>query len=346
MTSIHETFSQRMLRLSAWALCCATLPLIFVGGLVTTTDAGMAVPDWPNTYGYNMFLYPLDWWWAGGWDLFVEHGHRLLGAAVGILAIAVVMLAWKIDDRRWFRWLTVGVLVAICSQGLLGGMRVRLDARMFAMLHGCTAPLVFALTLIQADGARKRTQEGRDGSYAMSRIAANLGVILFAAVFVQLILGAQLRHAPRYGGDWLSFREFRFLTIFHVLGALVVTLLIAAFSFVVLRRKSHASRLRGPAVVLSFCVLGQVLLGIGSWIVRYGWPWGDENLPELLRGVLPEHVVTARGFTQTLIPTAHVAFGAIILAVSALVVARTAFVVRSATLPIANPSLSNARAVV
>ena len=59
-------------------LCCATFPLIWVGGLVTTYDAGMAVPDWPTTYGYNMFSYPLETWLYGPWDLFIEHGHRLL----------------------------------------------------------------------------------------------------------------------------------------------------------------------------------------------------------------------------------------------------------------------------
>ena len=69
---------------------CATFPLIWVGGLVTTYDAGMAVPDWPNTYGYNLFLYPWQTWLSGPWDLFIEHGHRLLGALVGM-----------IDDRAW-----------------------------------------------------------------------------------------------------------------------------------------------------------------------------------------------------------------------------------------------------
>ena len=85
------TDQRRQSRRSPWphrwavVLACATFPLVWVGGLVTTTDAGMAVPDWPNTYGYNLFLYPWQTWLAGPWDLFVEHGHRLLGAAVGLL---------------------------------------------------------------------------------------------------------------------------------------------------------------------------------------------------------------------------------------------------------------------
>jgi cytochrome c oxidase assembly protein subunit 15 len=43
----------------------ATLALIGMGGLVTSHGAGMAVPDWPTTYGYNMFLFPIDQWVGG-----------------------------------------------------------------------------------------------------------------------------------------------------------------------------------------------------------------------------------------------------------------------------------------
>ena len=79
----------------AVALACATFPLVWVGGLVTTTDAGMAVPDWPNTYGYNLFLYPWQTWLAGPWDIFVEHGHRLLGATVGMMTIGLLAVLWR-----------------------------------------------------------------------------------------------------------------------------------------------------------------------------------------------------------------------------------------------------------
>ena len=80
-------------------LACATFPLVWVGGLVTTTDAGMAVPDWPSTFGYNMFLYPWQSWLAGPWDLFVEHGHRLLASSVGMLTIGLVIVMWRTDER-------------------------------------------------------------------------------------------------------------------------------------------------------------------------------------------------------------------------------------------------------
>ena len=104
-------------------LACTTFPLIWVGGLVTTYDAGMAVPDWPGTYGYNLFLYPWQTWLAGPWDLLIEHGHRLLGALAGLLTIAVVGAAYRWDQRRWLRYLAVIALAAIIAQGCLGGAR-------------------------------------------------------------------------------------------------------------------------------------------------------------------------------------------------------------------------------
>src|SRR6267154_1770274 len=87
----------------ALLLCCATFPLVWVGGMVTTYKAGMAVPDWPTTYGYNLFLYPWQTWILGPWDLFIEHGHRLFGALVGMLTIALCVSLWMTKQPKWLR---------------------------------------------------------------------------------------------------------------------------------------------------------------------------------------------------------------------------------------------------
>ncbi|MEM1304636.1 MAG: COX15/CtaA family protein, partial [Planctomycetota bacterium] len=79
----------RWTRRLAVLLCGMTFPLICIGGLITTTAAGMSVPDWPGTYGYNMFRYPWQTWLFGPWDLFIEHGHRLLAATVGLVTIGL-----------------------------------------------------------------------------------------------------------------------------------------------------------------------------------------------------------------------------------------------------------------
>src|SRR3954465_3620902 len=107
----------RVALIGAWSV----FPLIFLGGLVTSKDAGLSVPDWPNSYGYNMFLFPPRLW-AG--NIFYEHTHRLYASFVGLLTIALAICAWATEHRRWVRWLGVSCLSMVIIQGVLGGLRV------------------------------------------------------------------------------------------------------------------------------------------------------------------------------------------------------------------------------
>ncbi len=147
-TSDHDFPRARWLHRFSVLAVCLVWPLIWIGGLVTTYDAGMAVPDWPNTYGYNLFLYPYKTWLFGPFDLLIEHGHRLLGAVVGMVAIGIVVLAWIGESRNWVVALAVGLLIAVITQGGLGGMRVVLGDRTLAMVHGCFAPAFFAMCVV------------------------------------------------------------------------------------------------------------------------------------------------------------------------------------------------------
>src|SRR3954464_5062049 len=113
MENINATHVPRIIRILAIVMCCATFPLVWVGGLVTTYQAGMAVPDWPNTYGYNLFLYPLSTWISGPWNLFVEHGHRLFASLIGLLTIAFCVTVWRTGQPRWLRVLGATALAAI-----------------------------------------------------------------------------------------------------------------------------------------------------------------------------------------------------------------------------------------
>ena len=97
----------------AVTVTCATFPLIWVGGLVTTTDAGMAVPDWPSTFGYNLLLYPWQTWISGPWDVFIEHGHRLLGIVVGILTLTLSAVTLRSAVPRWLKASVILALVGV-----------------------------------------------------------------------------------------------------------------------------------------------------------------------------------------------------------------------------------------
>src|SRR5438552_8687720 len=114
--SMIEQSNNRALHTVALLTAAATFPLIFIGGLVTSHQAGMSVPDWPNSWGYNMFLFPPRLWIGG---IFYEHTHRLMGTVVGMLAMALTFVAWKTDSRRGIQWLCTAVLGAVIFQGIL-----------------------------------------------------------------------------------------------------------------------------------------------------------------------------------------------------------------------------------
>src|SRR5574341_1816746 len=97
----------------------ATFLLILAGGLVTGTGAGLAVPDWPTTFGYNMFLYP---WSRMVGGILYEHSHRLIGSIVGLLTVALTLAIWAVEPRRWLRRLAGAALGAVILQGVLGGL--------------------------------------------------------------------------------------------------------------------------------------------------------------------------------------------------------------------------------
>lgn len=190
----------------------ATFPLIFMGGLVTSKQAGMSVPDWPNSYGYNLFLFPPRLWIG---NIFYEHTHRLMGTVVGLLSILLTIVAWKIEPRKWVRWLATAVLGAVIFQGLLGGLRVVLVKLDLAIVHACFAQAFFCLTAFAAlvtskwwaenalegkgpakpNASRQQIRLGRSRALPKAdrafSAACGLAVIL---IYAQLIVGAVMRH--------------------------------------------------------------------------------------------------------------------------------------------------------
>ena len=198
----------------------ATFPLICMGGLVTSHGAGMSVPDWPNTYGYNMFLFPPRLWVGG---VLYEHTHRLMGTVVGILSIALTGWAWRAElvnligrllslltggrRGRWrlesrharpVQWLCVAVLAAVVVQGVLGGLRVVLVELDLAVVHACFAQAFFCIAALTSVVTSRWWMEAPDPSPddASRRAGRLLGACLFATglIYAQLIAGALMRH--------------------------------------------------------------------------------------------------------------------------------------------------------
>jgi heme a synthase len=313
---IMETDRQR--RLSPWphrlaiALALVTFPLIWVGGLVTTYDAGMAVPDWPGTYGYNLFLYPWQTWLAAPWDLFIEHGHRLLGALAGLLAIALVASVLFTDRRRWLIWAALGALGLVIIQGILGGARVLFDARLVALIHGCIGPLFFAYLagLIVATSQEALGPESLRSS--ADRRIVNAAWLVAALAYLQLVVGAVVRHVPLAASP----QVFRAALVLHLVGAVVLAVQVARASW--LTWSSSNTGLRLSAALLPLILTFQVLLGVVTYVAKYSWPaWLGEWQ------FAAAHVVQERSFTQSFVTTAHVAGGSLILFVAVVLAARS-----------------------
>ena len=288
----------------AVALACATFPLVWVGGLVTTTDAGMAVPDWPNTYGYNLFLYPWQSWLAGPWDLFVEHGHRMLAATVGLITIGMLFVFMRFERRNWVRGMGFAALGLVIFQGALGGMRVLLDERTLAMLHGMTGPLFFGLTVALVvitsqswqSGAVVDPQATTRGGNQIRAVATVTAVL----AYLQIVLGAVLRHVPvdaQPGAFLLAVK-------FHLFLAGILTLHIVLLVGFVLSRALHSRPLGRLAGILIGLVVLQLVLGAATWIVKY-------SVPYWATGWISNSAVVIRdgGWLQTHVITAHVAIG-------------------------------------
>ncbi len=181
----------------------ATLALLGVGGLVTSHGVGMAVPDWPNTYGYNMFLFPPSKWVGG---IFYEHSHRLVASGVGLLTAILAAWLWFAESRRWLRWLGVIAFFAVVLQGVLGGLRVVLFKDQIGIFHAALAQLFFALVCALAlftsrwwlergvphgGDAHQTAERSRAGIRASWRWWFLATTIL---IFLQLVVGATMRH--------------------------------------------------------------------------------------------------------------------------------------------------------
>lgn len=310
MNSAQETTNRWPHRIAV-LLTLMVFPLIWLGGLVTTYDAGMAVPDWPNTYNYNMFAYPIRDWFFGPWDLFVEHGHRLLASLSGLVAIALVIVTFRTESRAWIRWLSVTILAMIIFQGVLGGVRVLFDDRTFAKIHGCVGPFFFAqvtsFCVLTSRWWENRSQ--LNWTPGTKRIwlpkMAVVAFSLLALSYTQLVLGAFVRHIDVMAPP----KAYAMLIALHLMVAVFI-MIGTIVEWLATRRAVYRGRgIRSSINILFLLILAQIGLGCGTWVVKYGWPvWFDKL------AFAAQFVVAEKSFWQMNLITAHVAVGSLILA--------------------------------
>lgn len=271
----------------------ATCVLIVFGGLVTNTGAALAVPDWPTTFGHNMFLFP----WSGMvGGVFYEHSHRLLGALVGLLTLALAAALWRCGGRlRGLGLLAVG---AVVLQGVIGGLRVVLLTDALAMVHGPLAQAFFALVIAIAlmTSARMACPAS-----AVDGVTRGLTLTTALLVYLQIVFGALLTHAGRID--------------LHLAGAAAVFVLVP---MVTARLRRTGDPVAAPAARGLLVLLGlQLALGIGSYLARFSAVW-----------------IPGGQLTMLVLPVAHRLAGGLILAAAVVLAVRVLASARPAPAPV------------
>jgi heme a synthase len=181
-----------------------TFLLLGAGGLVTSHEAGMSVPDWPNSYGYNMFLFPPSQWVGG---IFYEHTHRLIASGVGLMTTILAVWLWLKDTRQWMHWAGTAAFLLVVAQGVLGGLRVVLADAQLGIFHAIIGQLFFVLTAAIAlftsrwwlelerrpPAGRGTGGGGKPGGLEAGVLLQRLVLFTTVLIFCQLIIGATMR---------------------------------------------------------------------------------------------------------------------------------------------------------
>jgi cytochrome c oxidase assembly protein subunit 15 len=273
-----------------------TFFLLGIGGLVTSHEAGMSVPDWPTSYGYNMFALPIKFWKGGA---FFEHSHRLLASGAGFLTTILAVWLWLKDSRKWMKWLGVTAFLLVVAQGVLGGLRVTLKMDGLGVIHGVVAQSFFILMCAIALFTSRFWSQW-SAAEKMFSVARGLRMLVLATtvlIFCQLVLGATMRgqHAglaipdfpTAYGKLWpdtspdaighynaqrmdvngenpiTAFQVILQMT--HRIVALVIFILVAAAAWLSWKRLGGKNPLAKLAVFWFALIVCQIALG--AWTI-------------------------------------------------------------------------------
>jgi cytochrome c oxidase assembly protein subunit 15 len=262
-----------LFHLFALLVAASTALLIFAGGMVTSTGSGLAVPDWPNTYGWFMFSFPKEYWVGG---IFYEHTHRLIASTVGFLILVMAVWLWRAEPRAWVRRLGYVALGAVITQGLLGGITVLYYLpEPVSIAHASLAQIVLCLTvtiaLVTSPGwARVRSflvpAEADDRTLQKAALATT------AVIYLQIVVGATMRHTdaglaipdfPLAFGQiippqWDAKIAIHFA---HRVGAVIVSLFVVATAGHVLYHQRRSRPLARGAWLLLILLAVQITLG-------------------------------------------------------------------------------------
>ena len=240
------------------ALC--TLMLVVAGGLVTSRDAGLSVPDWPLSYG--KLMPPME----GG--IFYEHGHRMIATMVGMFTIVSMVWLWRVEGRKWLRILGVIALLAVITQGVLGGLTVLMLLPWWvSTMHATLAQLFFSTTVAMAIFTSKWWLAGPTNTDEQAEMPIRrLSLIAPILVVCQLALGAAARHKA-------------IGAIYHICGSPIVAGVILWLSLRISVHYSENRELRRAALTLTTITFTQIFLGIAAYMTRIAYADAVQPMP-------------------------------------------------------------------
>jgi cytochrome c oxidase assembly protein subunit 15 len=273
-------------------VACATFFLIIAGALVTSNDAGLATPDWPLSNGQ---VFPK---MVG--NLFWEHGHRMVATTVGILTIVLTLYILTKEKRQWVRRLGWFALLAVIAQGLLGGLTVKLMLPLaVSTAHATLAQLFFCTTVSLAVFTSRSWIQAK--AFPEEKGSLPLRYLCTAAlvtIFLQLILGATLRHSA----TWDKHLPTE-LILAHIGGALAVTVALGIASLTVLRRHKDERFLTRPATVALSLLVLQLFLGVAAYLTRLASPNDPQPLNPMIAITVAHVACGALVFVSTIVLT-------------------------------------------
>ena len=268
-------------RFSKFVAGCTVL-LVLAGSLVTSNAAGLSVPDWPTSYGYNMFTFPPSKWVA---NILYEHGHRLIASGVGFLTIVLAVWLWIAEPRRWMKYLGLSALGAVVLQGVLGGLTVLFFLPpAISTAHAGLAEIFFCITiaiaLFTSPGWIRGYASEAGGAPGVDDAALRTAATATTAlIYAQIIIGAWMRHT----GAGLAIPDFPLMFghiipdhwdaliaihFAHRTGALVVTLAALATAGHIWYHQRERRELARPAMLILALVATQITLGALTVLTR------------------------------------------------------------------------------
>lgn len=276
-------------------VACATFFLIIAGALVTSHDAGLATSDWPLSNGQ---FFPR---MVG--NLFWEHGHRMIATAVGLLTLALAVYIRLCEQREWVWQLALFAVIGVCAQGILGALTVKYLLPLgVSTAHATLAQLFFCTTVSIAVFTSRSWVKARPLYEEKGTLPLRyLCTAALITIFLQLILGATLRHSAK----WDQHLPIE-LILGHIAGAVAVTLALGFAAITTLRRHQDQLFLTRPALAALSLLVVQLALGIAAYLTRLASPSDPQPLNPMIA-----------------ITVAHVACGALVFVTTIVLTLRT-----------------------